>query len=175
MINGFAVTTFFFCYSELSKHLEISHLKVGLFDYECLQCERKTLTIYDFNIHFISCHLHHCMQCLKCKKNCIKIIEIDQHNLDCSENIKLAKRLEKENEQMDTQQSRSIKCQICNKNHFLQHCEKFTKMTAIQRTKFVKGLNLCYKCLKKHKKNKCKLNNCENCKGTHNLVFSWTH
>ncbi|XP_026464647.1 uncharacterized protein LOC113367235 [Ctenocephalides felis] len=66
-----------------------------------------------------------------------------------------------------------IKCQFCNKEHYLNRCEEILKLHVDDRIKFVKKIRLCFNCLNSsHGISQCSSKrNCSICKRRHNTIL----
>lgn len=74
-------------------------------------------------------------------------------------------------------QSSRGRCFYCNdSDHFLHRCQKFLKLSTIDRNSFVRKKRLCPKCFKSiHKcNNKCNFN-CKTCRRAHNTLIHVDH
>nr|CAH7752297.1 unnamed protein product [Callosobruchus chinensis] len=61
-----------------------------------------------------------------------------------------------------------VKCPVCNKQHSIQNCSNFLKMTAHNRLEQVKKLHLCINCLKSgHYTKQCRSTCCKTCGKKH--------
>ncbi|KAH8264687.1 hypothetical protein KR038_010116 [Drosophila bunnanda] len=64
-------------------------------------------------------------------------------------------------------------CSYCNaKDHSLQHCSPFGRLSVMQRFEFVKSASLCINCLRKgHTVSKCKGKKCRACDRSHDILL----
>lgn len=65
------------------------------------------------------------------------------------------------------------KCFKCNEAHYIYQCGEMLSLSAPKRTEIIKGLGLCFKCLRKHDRNQCTFKNCPNCNGPHNTLLCY--
>lgn len=65
----------------------------------------------------------------------------------------------------------SGQCPKCKEPHRIFQCDEFKKLTPQQRSKLIKGLNYCLKCLFKHEKGQCIIKECQYCGGAHNNLL----
>ena len=64
-------------------------------------------------------------------------------------------------------------CAICDQEHYVHQCEKFTKMSIDDRQKAVQENNLCFNCLKKgHSSRRCRNRyTCKECRRSHHTLL----
>lgn len=65
------------------------------------------------------------------------------------------------------------RCKFCSETHHVSNCRTLMEMRARERTLLIRALNLCYKCLSKHSKGKCRLGDCPYCGGPHNTLLCY--
>lgn len=100
------------------------------------------------------------------QRNNIRNLTYEIRNINSKVNVKLEFDLYLRGEEN--------KCIFClQHNHNIQHCSNFLKSNEKSRTLIAERLNLCYKCLMKHRKNECESQNCPNCKGPHNILLCY--
>lgn len=64
-----------------------------------------------------------------------------------------------------------LKCYVCQLPHTIYKCPKFIALSAIDRIKKVKDLNLCSVCLRRHGEKKCFARHCLKCGKPHNTLL----
>lgn len=64
-------------------------------------------------------------------------------------------------------------CPLCAGNHRIWNCDKLKKECAKVRTDMIKSLQLCFKCLLKHKLGICENEDCSYCGGPHNILLCY--
>lgn len=65
------------------------------------------------------------------------------------------------------------RCSICARKHHIWQCKRLLAMRAKEKTMLIGALNLCYKCLSKHKRDNCQFGNCPHCNGPHNIILCY--
>lgn len=67
------------------------------------------------------------------------------------------------------------RCPACsNEEHPLYKCQVFRDLIPSKRFLIVKKANLCYNCLRKHKKGECRHGGCQKCQKNHNTLLHFT-
>lgn len=151
---------------ELLNHLDSEHLAKEIFNYKCPNCTRQMRTINDFNLHFLSNHVGHCLKCTRCEQHCIAQTQVEKHLDKCKEEQKGSKNLEN-----NSNLEKSRKCLVCDDKHSLENCPQFKGSSPWRRTCIIQRAKLCYKCFKRHRKGTCIAENCNNCGGTHHVLL----
>lgn len=65
------------------------------------------------------------------------------------------------------------KCGLCWKAHHIWQCKRLNAMRAEEKTKFIQALNLCCKCLSKHRIGECQSSGCPYCNGPHHILLCY--
>ena len=67
---------------------------------------------------------------------------------------------------------RSIKCYLCNDNHFISYCNVFKEKSPSERYDFVLSSKLCHNCLGKHLTKDCRIQKtCTICRSQHHTLI----
>lgn len=69
--------------------------------------------------------------------------------------------------------TKTIKCPLCQKTHYLSACPEFQRKTGDQRRELVKQLHCCFNCLSsRHQRNDCKSKHtCRHCQQNHHTLL----
>lgn len=73
----------------------------------------------------------------------------------------------------DGKDGKTNKCFVCNGNHKIFSCPVLRKECAKVRSEMIQSLQLCFKCLLKHKMGTCKEEDCRHCGGPHNVLLCY--
>lgn len=65
------------------------------------------------------------------------------------------------------------KCGLCWKTHHIWQCKRLNAMRAEEKTKFIQALNLCCKCLSKHRIGEWQSSGCPYCNGPHHILLCY--
>jgi len=69
--------------------------------------------------------------------------------------------------------TKTIKCPLCQKTHYLSACQEFQRKTCDERRELVKQLHCCFNCLSsRHQRNDCKSKHtCRHCQQNHHTLL----
>ncbi|XP_076392692.1 uncharacterized protein LOC105661897 [Megachile rotundata] len=85
-------------------------------------------------------------------------------------NRQFPKRVEKRQTYVSTQSK--IICALCKKDHYIQTCDQFLKLSVEDRIQAVLAAKLCINCLRPgHAYNNCFFSKCKKCHGKHNTLL----
>ncbi|KAF5281925.1 hypothetical protein FQR65_LT14451 [Abscondita terminalis] len=65
----------------------------------------------------------------------------------------------------------ALSCYFCKGEHTIYKCEKFQKLTILERIKEIKKRNYCLVCLRPHGNSPCTASNCRKCNKFHNTLL----